>query len=149
MEVAGQIQTVRLTGRDTATLDFRLAAESGRKLLSQYLLFGQPSQPGTRANLLLAEDYILKFAATAGFKTDEAIQAAIVLIVGDVQAVSAADEEKLKAAGCQVTRLGGGPYAIEQSFADLLKGKGLSPVPADRLRGPKRAPKGQEDEAAS
>ena len=48
-----------------------------------------------------------------------------------------------------MTRLGGGPYAIEQSFADLIKGKGLSPVSTERLRGPIRLPKGQEDEASS
>jgi hypothetical protein len=136
IEVAGLVQTARVNGRDTATADFQLQPEQPRKPIAQFLLFGQPQQVGTRANLLLAEDYILKFTPAVGFNVDEATLAANVIIVGDIQAVSAADEEKLKASGCQVTRLGGGPYAIEQSFSELVKGKGLSPVPADRLRAP-------------
>lgn len=145
IEAAGQVQTAAVNGRDQATCDFRLPAETGRKLITQYLLFGSPQQNGTRANLLLAEEYILKFMPTAGFSADEAMNAASVIIVGDVQAVSASDEERLKANGCQVTRLGGGPYAIEQSFAELVKGKGLSPVPSERLRGPRHATRERED----
>ena len=87
------MQKARVSGRDQATLDFRLHAESRTKLIGQYLLFGPQPRPGTRANLLLAEDYVLKYTPTAGFSVDEAMQAAIVLIVGDLQAVSAADEE--------------------------------------------------------
>jgi hypothetical protein len=43
-----------------------------------------------------------------------------VLIVGDLQAVSADDEERLRASGCTVARVGGTPYAIEDSLARLL-----------------------------
>lgn len=145
VEVAGQVKTTTVNGREQVTVDFRLPAEAARKPIAQYLLFGSPQQTGTRANLLLAEDYILTFTPTIGFSVDEALQAATVVIVGDVQAVSAADEEKLKTGGCQVTRLGGGPYAIEQTFAELMKGKGLSPVPAERLRGPARAARDNQD----
>lgn len=145
VEVAGQTQKVHLNGRDQATVDFRLPAEAGRKLIAQYLLFGPPQQIGTRTNLVLAEDYILKSMPTVGFSVDEALQAATVIIVGDIQAVSAADEERLKANGCQVTRLGGGPYAIEQAFAELAKSKGVSPVPSERLRAPTRNGPGSEN----
>jgi hypothetical protein len=136
LETGGLIQTARVNGRDQVTVDFRLPADASRKPIAQYLLFGSPQQVGTRANLLLAEDYMLKAMPAAGFSVDEAMHAATVIIVGDVQAVSAADEERLKTAGCQVTRLGGGPYAIEQAFSELIKGKGVSPVPGERLRGP-------------
>ena len=141
IEVSGMVQTVRLNGRDAVTVDFRFPAEGAKRLFAQYLLFGPPQQVGTRTNLLLAEDYILKFTPTVGFSVDDATQAATVIIVGDVTAVSAADEDRLKRSGCQVTRLGGGPYAIEQSFVDLVKGKGMSPVSGERLRGPSRAAK--------
>ena len=144
VEVAGMVQTAKVSGRDQVTLDFRLPVEATKKLMAQDLRFGPPQQVGTRTNLLLAEDYVLKFTPTVGFSVDEAMHAAVVIIVGDVQAVSAADEERLKASGCQVTRLGGGPYAIEQAFADLAKGKGLSPVPSARLRGPGRAARADE-----
>lgn len=145
IEVSGQVKTTTVNGREQVTVDFRLPDETARKPIAQYLLFGSPQQTGTRANLLLAEDYVLKFTPAIGFSVDEALQAATVVIVGDMQAISAADEEKLKANGCQVTRLGGGPYAIEQSFTELVKGKGLSPVPAERLRGPARAARDNED----
>lgn len=138
VEVAGTVQTASVDGRNQATVDIRLPSpEQGKdKLIGQYLLFGPPQQVGTRANLLLAEDYILKFTPTVGFAVDEALQAQSVIIVGDVQAISAAAEEKLKAAGCQVSRLGGGAYAIEQAFARLVKGQGASVVPFERLGGP-------------
>ncbi len=141
VEVSGMVQTAKLNGKDPVTLDFRFPAEAAKKLFAQYLLFGPPQQVGTRTNLLLAEDYILKFTPTVGFSVDDATQAANVIIVGDVQAVSAADEDRLKTTGSQVTRIGGGPYAIEQSFTDMVKGKGLSPVPSERLRGPSRSAK--------
>jgi hypothetical protein len=146
LEAAGLTQTARVTGRDQVTVDFRLPPEPARKPISLYVLFGSPQQLGTRSNLVLAEDYLLKVGATAGFCVDEAAEAAAVVIVGDVQAVSVEDEEQLKGKGCQVTRLGGGPYAIEQAFADLMKGRGLSPAPAERLRGP-RAGKGRDEGA--
>lgn len=136
VEVSGQTQTATVNGRDQATLDFRMPAPVGTKLLAQYLLFGSPQQVGTRANMVLAEDYVLACTPALGFRVEEAMLAATVIIVGDVQAVSVADEERLKANGCQVTRLGGGAYAIEQAFAELVKGKGLSPTPAARLHGP-------------
>jgi len=145
IEVSGLVLTATVNGRDQATVDFTLPAETAGKPIAQYLLFGSPQPTGTRANQLLAEDYILKLTPPVGCAVSEALQAATVIIVGDVQAVSAADEEKLKANGCQVTRLGGGPYAIEQAFADLVKGKGLSPVPAQRLRGPNGALRDDED----
>lgn len=145
IEVNGQVLSATVNGRDQATVDFRMPAEAGKKLLAQYLLFGPPQQVGTRANMVLAEDYILAFMPAAGFRVDEAMLAATVIIVGDVQAVSAADEERLKANGCQVTRLGGGAYAIEQAFAELMKGKGQSPVPSARLRGPQPAARDEQD----
>ncbi len=139
VEVKGLVQTAYVDGRNQASLEFTLPPETPVKPIAQYLLFGPPQQVGTRANLLLAEDYVLAFTPTVGFSVDEALQAASVIIVGDVQAVSAETEDKLKAAGCQVTRLGGGPYAIEQAFAELLKSRGPSPVRSERLGGPARA----------
>jgi len=137
IEVNGQVLTATVNGRDQATVDFRMPAELVREALAQYVLFGPPQLVGTRANMVLAEDYILTFTPACGFRVEEAMLAATVIIVGDQQAVSAADEERLKASGCQVTRLGGGAYAIEQAFAELVKGRGVSPVPSTRLRGPR------------
>jgi len=83
-------------------------------------LFGSPSAPGTRTNFILAHNYVLKVGALCGFSVDEAANAQRVLIVGDTSAVSAEDEAKLVAAGCQVSRLSGDSYAVERAFADLM-----------------------------
>jgi len=91
-----------------------------QKPLAFYLLFGRPNASGTRTNLLLAYNYVLKTGALCGFSVAEAEHAQRVLIVGDTSAVSAEDEAKLVAAGCQVSRLSGDSYAVEQAFADLM-----------------------------
>ena len=74
----------------------------------------------TGAAGILAHNYVLKVGALCGFSVDEATNAQRVLIVGDTSAVSAEDEAKLVAAGCQVSRLSGDSYAVERAFADLM-----------------------------
>ncbi len=44
------------------------------------------------------------------------MQAAAVTIVGGPEVASAADEEALRAAGCQVQRLPGDPFALAEAL---------------------------------
>lgn len=107
-------------GTNVVTINLTVVEEQPTKFLALYVLFGPPDAPGTRTNLILAYNYVLKFGALCGFSVDEAINAQKVLIVGDTTAVSAEDEAKLVAAGCQVSRLSGDSYAVERAFADLM-----------------------------
>lgn len=53
---------------------------------------------------------------TAGASLEEAMQAAQVTIVGSEEVVSAAEEQVLQAAGCQVQRLPGDPFALAEAL---------------------------------
>ena len=101
-------------GLTDAELDIVLPAAVPEKVIVHYLLFGPPEAPGTRTNLLLAQPYLRRSGATAGFSLAEAARAQRVTIVGDETAVSAADEAALRQAGCDVTRLAGDSYALER-----------------------------------
>ncbi len=68
-----------------------------------------------QAQAPLGDDIALHLRGPGG---DGAAQAAQVTIVGDT--VSAADEQTLRAAGCQVRRLEGNGYAIAAAFEQLL-----------------------------
>jgi len=115
----GISRPVTVDGQAEVKLDIVLPAEVPEKVIAHYLLFGQPEAPGTRINLLLAQDYLRRSGATAGFSVDEAAKARRVTIVGDERAVSAADEAALREAGCEVTRLDGDSYALERLLAEL------------------------------
>ncbi|MGB8647480.1 MAG: hypothetical protein WCF84_19765 [Anaerolineae bacterium] len=91
------------------------------KVFVHYLLFGPGSQPGTTTNLILALDYIVRFAPIVGFSPDEARNAQRVTIVGDMTAVSAAVEQGLRDEGCTVVRLtAADSYALENVFKQLV-----------------------------
>jgi len=111
---------IQTDGTNVVTINLTVVVEPPTKLLAFYLLFGSPNAPGTRTNFILAHNYVLKVGALCGFSVDEASNAQRVLIVGDTSAVSAEDEAKLVAAGCQVSRLSGDSYAVERAFADLM-----------------------------
>jgi hypothetical protein len=61
--------------------------------------------------------YLRSNGLTAGARLDEAMHAAAVAIVGGEDVASAADEQALLAAGCQVQRLPADPFAL----AELLQ----------------------------
>ena len=88
-------------------------------VLTQYVLFGSPDAPGTRANVVLAQDYVLRTQSASGFRVEEALRAARVTIVGDVRGVSQADEERLVKAGIEVRRVAGDSYTVESELAGL------------------------------
>jgi hypothetical protein len=111
---------IHTDGTNVVTINLTVVAGQPIKCLAFYLLFGSPNAPGTRTNFILAQNYVLKVSALCGFSVDEATNAQRVLIVGDTSAVSAEDEAKLVAAGCQVSRLSGDSYAVEQAFAELM-----------------------------
>lgn len=92
-----------------------------KKPLTHYLLFGPGTQPGTLTNLILALDYIIRFAPTVGFSVDEAANAENVTIVGGPGAVSIEAEQYLREKGAIVRRLQApDSYALENLFQQLL-----------------------------
>ncbi len=122
LEVRGTVtESITLDGLRVERIDMSLPTYVSSKVLYHYLLFGLPSAPGTQTNLLLAQQYILKFNPTVGFIVGEATNAQYVTIVGDEEAVSAADEERLREAGCKVERLEGDSYALERTFSVLVE----------------------------
>lgn len=122
LEVRGSVtESIALDGVRVERVDMNLPTFETPKVLYHYLLFGPPSAPGTQTNLLLAQGYILRFSPTVGFRAEEATNAQYVTIVGDREAVSAADEERLKEAGCEVERLEGDSYTLERTFSALVE----------------------------
>lgn len=89
---------------------------AGDKPLARYVLFGPPASSRTAVYLELARDYLLAQQPAFGFSAGEASQAASVLIVGELQDVSAATEDGLRQAGCQVQRVQGTPEQIAAAF---------------------------------
>ena len=94
--------------------------EAEEKVLAEYVLFGPPAAPGTPTSLLLALDYLLARKPAFGFRPEEARAAQRVLIIGDVEAVSAEAEAALRAAGCEVERIAGDSYTVERLLAGRL-----------------------------
>jgi hypothetical protein len=91
------------------------------KPFTHYLLLGPGSQPGTLTNLILALDYIIRFAPLVGFSPDEAKNAEHVTIVGDTNALSPTLEQSLRDAGCKVARISASDsYALENAFKQLI-----------------------------
>jgi hypothetical protein len=96
-------------------------ASQSPKPFDHYLLFGPGNLPSTMTNLILALDYIVRFAPLVGFKASDAKNAAHVTIVGDTSGVSQGDEQSLRDTGCQVVRLtAADSYALETIFKELV-----------------------------
>jgi len=134
LTVSGQIAVVSVIAGKTATQNITLPAPAPVKPLDHCLLFGKPGAPGTRTNLLLAADFILRFTPVVSFDPETAKQAAKVTIVGDPVAVSNEVVAALSSAGCLVERISGDSYAVEQAFADrIARGVAfITPPPPER-----------------
>lgn len=83
----------------------------GDKLLEHYVLFWDHGSDWARDDYRNAQDYIAHFRPTNGFSVEEALVAQHVTIVGGELGVNAADEARLRAAGCMVHRLAGADEA--------------------------------------
>ncbi len=108
---------------NTVIFDYQVPTKPApsQKLFAHYLLFGPGSQPGTLTNLIIALDYILRYAPLVGFSPEEAKNAQHVTIVGDTSAVTTAAEQSLLEAGCMVARLAASDsYALESVFKQLI-----------------------------
>ena len=68
--------------------------------------------------------YIGKFRPTVGFSVEEAKLAQYVTISGGTGGVSAADEQALRAAGCQVERLAGATESDTRHMFEQLAAQG-------------------------
>jgi hypothetical protein len=106
---------VTLTGIDTITVD--LSAPVVGQALAHYVLFGPADQPATRAYLLLAQEYLLAFAPSFGFRAEEAAGADKVTILAGFDAVDAAAEGRLTAAGIAVQRIAGSVTEVAAALA--------------------------------
>ncbi|MCD6290296.1 MAG: hypothetical protein J7M34_07315 [Anaerolineae bacterium] len=110
-------QPITLAEGTTEMLELSLFSDGGAgdRPLAHYVLLGPAGAPGERANFFLAIDYLIRFRLAFGYSTADAQQAARVTIIGD--GYSAADEAGLKAAGCKVERISGGPDAVRAALA--------------------------------
>ncbi|MBI3914574.1 MAG: carboxypeptidase regulatory-like domain-containing protein [Chloroflexi bacterium] len=116
--------SIALNGTNSTRVDYAFVISPPLpppdKLIGHYVLFGSSDLSATRTNLILALDYIARFAPTVGFSVEEARSAVSATIVG-AGAVSASDEQALLDAGCIVRHIAGADsYAVEQSFSDLI-----------------------------
>jgi hypothetical protein len=94
----------------------------GDKLLERYVLFGPPVSSRTAVYLELARGYLLAHQPAVGYSADEASHARSVVIVGELQDISAATEDALRQAGCQLQRVQGTPEQIVAAFLALQGG---------------------------
>jgi hypothetical protein len=106
---------VTLTGTDTVTVD--LVAPAAGQTLAHYVLFGPADQPATRAYLLIAQEYLLTFAPSFGFRPEEAVGASRVTILAGFDAVDAEVERHLTAAGITVQRIAGSVAEVAAALA--------------------------------
>lgn len=108
-----------VNGTDTATAD--LVAPAPDKPLEHYVLFGPVDQAATRANLLLAQDYLLAFQPAFGFSAVEARSASAVTIIAKREEVGAEIEQQLVAAGATVQRIAGTAGAVAAELAARIR----------------------------
>jgi hypothetical protein len=106
---------VTLTGTDTVTVD--LVAPVAGQALAHYVLFGPADQPATRAYLLIAQEYLLTFAPSFGFRPEEAVGASRVTILAGLDAVDNEVERHLTAAGITVQRIAGSVAEVAAALA--------------------------------
>ncbi len=111
---------IALTGTDTVTVD--LIAPAAGQSLAHYVLFGPADQSATRAHLLLAQDYLLAFEPSFGFRPEEAAGAGMVTILASVNAVDAEVEGQLAAAGIPVQRIAGSVAEVAAALAARVAG---------------------------
>lgn len=72
-------------------------------------------------NLIIALDYIVRYAPLVGFSSEEAKNAQHVTVVGDADSVSIEVEQSLRQTGCVVSRLAApDSYALESVFKHLI-----------------------------
>jgi len=118
LAVAGSLMPVQQTtvaAGQTTTVTLTLPAETPQeKPLASYWLLGRSPQGSALLGLLLP--HLRAHGLTAGASLEEAMQAAQVTIVGSEEVVSAAEEQVLQAAGCQVQRLPGDPFALAEAL---------------------------------
>lgn len=107
--------SVALDGIQAAAVD--LLAPAPGKLLAHYVLFGPASHPKTRANLLLAQDYLLAFKPTFGFSREEAAAAGMITIIADEEQVSVQVAEELASGGVPVQRIAGTVNEVAEGLA--------------------------------
>jgi len=113
---------VTLTGTDSATIE--LIAPAAGQSMPHYVLFGPAAQSATKAYLLLAQDYLLVFEPSFGFRIEEAAGAGMVTILAGLDAVDAAVESRLAAAGIPVQRITGSVAEIAAALkARVTSGK--------------------------
>jgi len=112
-EVSSPLLTV--TGVNEATADLVAPAEG--KPLEHYVLFGAPERSSTRANLFLAQDFILAFMPAFGFSDKEALEASSVTIIGASDEVSAETEKLLVTEGAAVQRIAGTVQEVAAALA--------------------------------
>jgi hypothetical protein len=106
---------ITLTGTESVTVD--LTVPTVGRALAHYVLFGPADQPATRAHLLLAQEYLLKFAPSFGFRPEEAVGASRVTILAGLDAVDAEVEGRLTAAGIIVHRTAGSVAEVAAALA--------------------------------
>ena len=106
---------ITLTGTESVTVD--LTAPIVERALAHYVLFGPADQPATRAYLLLAQEYLLTFAPSFGFRPEEAVGASRVTILAGLDAVDAEVERRLTAAGITVHRIAGSVAEVAAALA--------------------------------
>lgn len=108
-------EALNLNGANAATVD--LIAPAPGKSITHYVLFGPSDRPRTRANLLLAQDFILAFTPVFGFNAEEAEAASSVTIIGAPEEVSADTEKLLVAGGSTVQRITGNAGEVAAALA--------------------------------
>lgn len=108
-------EALNLNGANAATVD--LIAPAPGKSITHYVLFGPSDRPRTRANLLLAQDFILAFTPVFGFNAEEAGAASSVTIIGAPEEVSADTEKLLVAGGSTVQRITGNAGEVAAALA--------------------------------
>ena len=108
-------EALTLNGANAATVD--LVAPAPGKPIAHYVLLGPSDRPRTRANLLLAQDFMLAFTPVFGFSAVEAGAASSVTIIGAPEEVSADTEKQLVGGGATVQRIAGTAGEVAAALA--------------------------------
>ena len=113
---------ITVTGTDTVAVD--LVAPAADRALAHYVLFGPADQPATRVYLVLAQEYLLTFTPSFGFRAEEAASASRVTILASLDVVDATAEGRLAAAGIAVQRIAGSVAEVAAALtARIAAGK--------------------------
>lgn len=96
------------------------SSTGGLPRMEIYLLLWDHGGAWAESDWRSAQGYIAAFRPTAGFRADDALHAAHVVIVGGPAGVSGQDEARLRAAGCDVHRLAGADEADTRRMLDDL-----------------------------